>query len=289
MALKQKWGDVDDNDNTEVKNISSDVGFVTMGPDGLKHITEFRTDEAGKKMKVVRKVRETKEVVRVSKRVLNRRKWAKYGDCTGFPPGPEENVTYKTRENIKLDLKPRTERKEEDEDDSLKKQLAGKTSIVVCRFCGEMGHFSLRCPKREEIQAKGVKSEPDSGHRSKGGDKYVPIFRRKDFQDTNPSDRQEDYSIRVTNISEDTTENDLRTLFRRFGHTSRIYLAKDHSTGMSRGFAFISYTRREDAQMAIAKLDGHGYDNLILRVEVAKPPQERTEKKDPNWTMRGTK
>jgi hypothetical protein len=43
---------------------------------------------------------------------------------------------------------------------------------------------------------------------------------------------------------------------------------QDRKNGASRGFAFINYSRREDAQRAIDTLDGHGYGHLILRVEV---------------------
>ena len=44
--------------------------------------------------------------------------------------------------------------------------------------------------------------------------------------------------------------------------------------------------------MAIAKLNGHGYDNLILHVEFAKPRDPapvKTEEREAGWTMRGTK
>ncbi|KAF7240237.1 Eukaryotic translation initiation factor 3 subunit G [Varanus komodoensis] len=78
-------------------------------------------------------------------------------------------------------------------------------------------------------------------------------------------------TIRVTNLSEDTRETDLQELFRPFGSISRIYLAKDKTTGQSKGFAFISFHRREDAARAIAGVSGFGYDHLILNVEWAKP------------------
>ena len=45
--------------------------------------------------------------------------------------------------------------------------------------------------------------------------------------------------------------------------------------GESRGFAFINFIHREDANRAIAKLDGFGYDNLILSVSMAAPRPER--------------
>ena len=36
-----------------------------------------------------------------------------------------------------------------------------------------------------------------------------------------------------------------------------------------RGFGFVTFYHREDAAKAIAKLDGHGYDHLILHLEWA--------------------
>ena len=75
-----------------------------------------------------------------------------------------------------------------------------------------------------------------------------------------------------------TDEQDLMDLFRRFGHTSRTFLARDPVTHRSRGFAFVSYTRKEDAQKALDTLNGRGFNNLILRVEWAKPRDFSTPK-----------
>jgi len=78
-------------------------------------------------------------------------------------------------------------------------------------------------------------------------------------------------TIRVTNISENTTEADLQELFQPFGRISRVYLAKDKETMQSRGFAFVSFVHREDAARAMEKLQGFGYDHLILKLEWARP------------------
>lgn len=86
---------------------------------------------------------------------------------------------------------------------------------------------------------------------------------------------RDENSIRVTNLSEDTREADLQELFRPFGQITRIYIAFNRDTGESRGFAFVNFANRDDAQKAINKLDGYGYDNLILRVEWAAPREER--------------
>lgn len=77
-------------------------------------------------------------------------------------------------------------------------------------------------------------------------------------------------TVRVTNLSENARDSDLQELFGRIGEISRIFLSKDKNTGQSRGFAFVSYKRREDAERAIKTLNGYGYDHLILTVEWSK-------------------
>jgi len=82
-------------------------------------------------------------------------------------------------------------------------------------------------------------------------------------------ERDDSNTLRVTNLSEDTTDDDLRDLFGRFGRISRVFLAKDRETMRSKGFAFVSFHERSDAIRAMEKLDKKGYDNLIIRVEFA--------------------
>lgn len=53
--------------------------------------------------------------------------------------------------------------------------------------------------------------------------------------------RDETATVRVTNLSESTREQDLQELFRQFGDIVRIFLAKDKNTGISKGFAFINF------------------------------------------------
>lgn len=43
-----------------------------------------------------------------------------------------------------------------------------------------------------------------------------------------------------------------------FGPISRIYVAYDRERGFNRGFAFVNFVRKDDAQRAIDKLDGYG-------------------------------
>jgi translation initiation factor 3 subunit G len=153
---------------------------------------------------------------------------------------------------------------------------------MVCRTCGKKGdHWTSRCPYKDLAQPpetfvdKPVATDAAPGASAasaKGA--YVPPSLRAGAERTTGSDmrrRNDENSVRVTNLSEDTREPDLLELFRPFGAVSRVYVAIDQKTGMSRGFGFVNFVSREDAQRAINKLNGYGYDNLILRVEWATP------------------
>jgi len=106
--------------------------------------------------------------------------------------------------------------------------------------------------------------------------KYVPPSLRagssslEDLRAQEQRDRDA-LTLRVTNLSEDVREGDLSDLFGQFGRIQRIFLAKNPETKLSKGFAFITYHTKSDAEGAIKRLNGHGYDNLVLRVEWAKP------------------
>ncbi|KAH9301398.1 hypothetical protein KI387_012981, partial [Taxus chinensis] len=74
-----------------------------------------------------------------------------------------------------------------------------------------------------------------------------------------------------TNLFDDTMDVDLHEIFKPFRHITCVYVAMDQKMGVSRGFGFVNFINREDAQRAINKLNGYGYDNLILRDEWATP------------------
>jgi cold-inducible RNA-binding protein len=79
----------------------------------------------------------------------------------------------------------------------------------------------------------------------------------------------------VGNLSFDTTENDLQDAFAAHGTVTETNLMMDRTTGRPRGFGFITMSSPEEAQKAIAALNGSQLGGRALTVNVAKPREER--------------
>lgn len=83
-------------------------------------------------------------------------------------------------------------------------------------------------------------------------------------------------SLFVGNVSFQTTEGDLSSLFGAFGEITRVQIMTDRDTGRSRGFAFVEMTNDEDATKAIGALNGKEVGGRALNVNEARPRPERS-------------
>ena len=79
----------------------------------------------------------------------------------------------------------------------------------------------------------------------------------------------------VGNLSFNTTENDLQDLFAAHGNVLETNLMMDRATGRPRGFGFVTMSTAEEAEKAIATLNGKSVDGRALTVNVARPREER--------------
>ena len=80
----------------------------------------------------------------------------------------------------------------------------------------------------------------------------------------------------VGNLSFNTTENDLQDAFAAHGTVTEANLMMDRMTNRPRGFGFVTMSSADEAQKAIAGLNGKEIDGRALTVNVAKPREERT-------------
>jgi cold-inducible RNA-binding protein len=80
----------------------------------------------------------------------------------------------------------------------------------------------------------------------------------------------------VGNLSFNTTENDLQDAFAAHGTVTEANLVADRVTGRPRGFAFITMSTPEEAQNAVAEMNGKSLDGRDLTVNAAKPREDRS-------------
>ena len=79
----------------------------------------------------------------------------------------------------------------------------------------------------------------------------------------------------VGNLSFDTSSNELQTLFAQAGTVESVSLIEDRETGRSRGFGFVEMSSSDEGATAIQKFDGHQVGGRALRVNIAKPRENR--------------
>src|SRR5262245_41910035 len=90
-----------------------------------------------------------------------------------------------------------------------------------------------------------------------------------------PTEKRGMKNIFVGNISFQTTEDQLRSLFESFGEVSRVNVVSDRDTGRPRGFAFVEMANDEEAVKAIDGTNGKDLDGRTLTVNEAKPKSPR--------------
>ncbi|SKB16209.1 putative RNA-binding protein RbpF [Planktothrix sp. PCC 11201] len=82
-------------------------------------------------------------------------------------------------------------------------------------------------------------------------------------------------SIYVGNLSYDVIEDDLRGVFTEYGNVKRVQLPTDRETGRVRGFAFVEMENDAEETAAIEALDGAEWMGRDLKVNKAKPKEDR--------------
>jgi len=272
-----RWADELDDDD-DVVGLPAAPAEIAL-KDGERLVAEIVVDpDSGKKKKITRTFKLEKKLV--SKGVVERKKWTKFGQSKRDNPGPNSATTVVGDEIQMQFLGKELEVQELNPFDKMKAE--GK-SFVRCRFCQE-SHFSAKCPYKEAgIPAELLFAQQKDAllddvkkidSEAKPGIFVPPALRgggNRRGETMMPSNRKDDATIRVSNLPESMSETDMQELCTPFGKIERIFLAKDRATGFCKGFAFVTYLLKENAARAMKALNGYGYDHLILNVEWSKP------------------
>jgi cold-inducible RNA-binding protein len=81
--------------------------------------------------------------------------------------------------------------------------------------------------------------------------------------------------IYVGNLPFSTNEDELSDVFGEFGEVTSVALISDRDTGRPRGFGFVEMASDDDARKAISELDGTDLGGRQLKVNEAKPREDR--------------
>ncbi|PSR87353.1 hypothetical protein PHLCEN_2v5170 [Hermanssonia centrifuga] len=282
-AQKTSWAD-------DVDELEKGEDFVDEN--GVRTTVEYTVNDEGKKVKITRKIKRTLQKSLVDHSVAERQHWSKFGQEKGNKAGPDRATTT-VGENVALKLSAGNKQSEPEPsaEQAMKANLArAGAGKVVCRLC-KGDHFTAKCPYKDSLPGldgadaplgddAGPPPETSAAAAPSIGGKYVPPSMRgargPGESMGRPGGSRDDLpTLRVTNISEDTQENDLRDLFGSFGRVARVYVGRDRETGAGKGFAFVSFEDKLTAQRAMEKMHGRGYDNLILSVQWSQPREQR--------------
>ncbi|MDP8962803.1 MAG: RNA-binding protein [Cyanobacteriota bacterium] len=82
-------------------------------------------------------------------------------------------------------------------------------------------------------------------------------------------------SVYVGNLSYDVTQEDLSSVFAEYGTVKRVQIPTDRETGRPRGFGFVEMSSDAEEDAAIEALDGAEWMGRSLRVNKAKPREDK--------------
>jgi RNA recognition motif-containing protein len=86
---------------------------------------------------------------------------------------------------------------------------------------------------------------------------------------------QMEVRLHVGNLSKETTQEELNTLFSQAGNVTATEMIRERRSGESRGFAFVTMSEQSEADKAISMFDAYSLSDHTLKVSMARPKEVR--------------
>lgn len=237
---------------------------------------------------------EAQQKINTIKKIKSREKWAKFGDALNIIENNgcsmvAEHDTYFELTNQELRNKysnycskycPNTLSNNLQDNESQSITSTPIIGRITCKHC-QGPHWSHGCTMRnkdtektDDIRNLHVQNIKDNEQKTNVSDKnsYVPPHLRgkktyERFQtDYKNKEKTIVRTIKLNNLSKDMTQDEVKSFCEKFG---RIYkcIYKSNSNG---GYAYITYTKQDIAELVINQLNGQKLDNAIISAEWAK-------------------
>ena len=79
----------------------------------------------------------------------------------------------------------------------------------------------------------------------------------------------------IGNMSKETTEQDLRTMFSEAGTVGSVDMVIDRKSGKPRGFAFVTMGSEAEAEKAVSLFNAKDVKSSTLKVNISLPREDR--------------
>jgi polyadenylate-binding protein len=114
-----------------------------------------------------------------------------------------------------------------------------------------------------------------------------PFVPKKDRQCNSKEAKKTQIDIHIKNVAPQTTDQEFRQLFTRFGKVRSISITRDEN-GISQGFAFVSFINHTHAEAAVEQLNGKEFMGKDLQMVLQRPdsPSQDDQTKKDEKTMR---
>ena len=137
-----------------------------------------------------------------------------------------------------------------------------------CTLCGDSTKVPFNPTPGKPIRCRGCMEKVESGNADKDSlakeRKIIKMAREK-------SQGEIGAKLFVGGISYDASEDDLREAFSTHGKMKEVHLAMDREKNRPKGFAFVTFSSKEEAKKAIKALNNTEFKGRRISVEESKP------------------